>query len=59
MSIRPRIKHYIVLYDKHHLVEIGSIEVEQFLSYLANERYVSSATQIQALSTILFCIGRC
>lgn len=48
------IKHYIVFHGKRHPTEMGSIEVEQFLSYLANERYVSSATQNQALSAILF-----
>ncbi|MGZ4981097.1 MAG: phage integrase N-terminal SAM-like domain-containing protein, partial [Methylobacter sp.] len=30
------------------------IEVEAFLTYLATQRYVSSSTQNQALSAILF-----
>lgn len=33
---------------------MGAAEVERFLSYFANERHVSSATQNQALSAILF-----
>ena len=33
---------------------MGAIEVECFLTYLANERHVSSSTQNQALSAILF-----
>ena len=39
---------------KRHPAEMGGVEVEQFLSYLANERHASSATQNQALSAILF-----
>ena len=48
------IKHYIVFNGKRHPAEMGGVEVEQFLSYLANERHASSATQNQALSAILF-----
>ncbi|SEM84805.1 integron integrase [Nitrosomonas marina] len=48
------IKHYIIFNDKRHPVEMGAIEVERFLTYLANERHVSSSTQNQALSAILF-----
>lgn len=33
---------------------MGAVEVERFLTYLANDRRVSSATQNQALSAILF-----
>ncbi|WP_371264215.1 integron integrase [Nitrosomonas sp. Nm51] len=48
------IKHYIFFNDKRHPVEMGVVEVERFLTYLANERHVSSSTQNQALSAILF-----
>jgi len=48
------IRHYIIFHDKRHPARMGAIDVEQFLSYLANERHVSSSTQNQALSAILF-----
>jgi len=48
------IRHYIIFHDKRHPAGMGAIEAEQFLSYLANERHVSSSTQNQALSAILF-----
>lgn len=48
------IKHYVIFHGKRHPTEMGAIEVEQFLTYLANDRHVSSATQNQALSAILF-----
>ena len=48
------IKHYIFFNDKRHPVEMGAVEVERFLTYLANARHVSSSTQNQALSAILF-----
>lgn len=48
------IKHYIIFHGKRHPAEMGAVEVEQFLSYLANDRHVSSSTQNQALSAVLF-----
>jgi hypothetical protein len=33
---------------------MGNAEIEQFLSYLANQRKVSSSTQNQALCAIIF-----
>ncbi|MBY0498028.1 MAG: integron integrase [Nitrosomonas sp.] len=48
------IRHYIVFNDKRHPADMGAVEVERFLTYLANDRHVSSATQNQALSAILF-----
>jgi len=48
------IKHYIIFHGKRHPADMGATEVEAFLTYLANERYVSSSTQNQALSAILF-----
>lgn len=33
---------------------MGAAEVESFLTYLANDRHVSSSTQNQALSAVLF-----
>lgn len=38
------IKHYIIFNGKRHPVDMGAVEVERFLTYLANERHVSSST---------------
>jgi len=48
------IKQFIIFHGKRHPTEIGAAEVEAFLTYLATERHVSSSTQNQALSAILF-----
>ena len=48
------IKQYILFHGKRHPTDMGAIEVERFLTYLATERHVSSSTQNQALSAILF-----
>jgi integron integrase len=43
-----------LFHGKRHPADMGAIEVERFLTYLATERHVSSSTQNQALSAILF-----
>lgn len=48
------IKQYILFNSKRHPSEMGAAEVESFLTYLATARHVSSSTQNQALSAILF-----
>jgi integrase len=48
------IRQYILFHDKRHPGEMGAAEVEAFLTYLAQERHVSSSTQNQALSAVLF-----
>ena len=48
------IKQFILYHGKRHPIEMGADEVEQFLTYLATQRHVSSSTQNQALSAILF-----
>jgi integron integrase len=48
------IKQFILFHGKRHPADMGVIEVERFLTYLATERHVSSSTQNQALSAILF-----
>ncbi len=48
------IKHYIFFHNKRHPVEMGKTEIEQFLTYLAVERHVSSTTQNQAFYAIMF-----
>jgi len=48
------IKRFIFYHNKRHPVEMGKDEIEQFLTHLAVNRQVSSSTQNQALSALLF-----
>ena len=48
------IKRYILHFGKQHPNEMGAVEVEVFLTYLAVERHVSASTQNQAKSALLF-----
>jgi integron integrase len=48
------IKQYILFNQKRHPAEMGKIEIEQFLTYLATRRKVSATTQNQAFNAILF-----
>jgi integron integrase len=45
---------FILFHGKRHPAEMGSTEVEQFLSHLASVGKVSASTQNQALSALLF-----
>jgi len=45
----------MVFNGKRHPADMGAVEVERFLTYLANDRHVSSATQNQALPAIDVC----
>ncbi|HFU76176.1 MAG TPA: integron integrase [Arcobacter sp.] len=48
------IKHYIFFHGKKHPIEMGKIEIESFLSFLATKKKVSPSTQNQAFNAILF-----
>jgi integron integrase len=48
------IKRYILFHDKRHPAEMGAQELEQYLNYLAAQKNVSSSTQNQALSALVF-----
>jgi site-specific recombinase XerD len=48
------IRRYIVFHNKKHPSTMGAPEIAKFLSWLATERRVSSSTQNQALSAVLF-----
>ena len=48
------IKRFILHFDKRHPNEMGAVEVEVFLTYLAVQRNVSASTQNQAKSALLF-----
>jgi len=48
------IKRYILFHNKRHPNEMGSTEVEAFLTNLAVEQHVAASTQNQAFSALLF-----
>lgn len=48
------IKDFILFHNKRHPNQMGAPEVSSYLSYLASERHVASATQNQALAALLF-----
>jgi len=48
------VRRFILFHGKRHPSEMGAQEVEQFLTHLAVERHVSSSTQNQAFSALLF-----
>jgi hypothetical protein len=45
---------FIRFHGLKHPAEMGAMEVQAFLSYLANERAVSASTHKQALCALLF-----
>jgi site-specific recombinase XerD len=46
-------RRFIQFHDKRHPRDMGTAEVEAFLTYLAAERGVASATQSQAKAALL------
>ncbi|ASC69930.1 Integrase/recombinase [Halomicronema hongdechloris C2206] len=48
------IRRYILFHNKQHPKEMGSAEIEAFLTHLAVEQQVSASTQNQAFSALLF-----
>jgi len=48
------IKRYIFFHGKKYPIEMGKMEIEQFLTHLAVKNRVSPTTQNQAFSAILF-----
>ena len=57
-SYRYWIKFFIVFHNKRHPGEMGPLEVEQFLTYLAVSRKVSISTQKIALNALAFLYNR-
>lgn len=47
-------KRYILFHNKRHPLEMGTPEIETFLTHLAKVKHVSASTQNQALHAILF-----
>jgi integron integrase len=52
------IKRFVLFHGKRHPREMGGDEVRDFLSHLANDCHVASATQAQALAALLFLYKR-
>lgn len=48
------VRRFIIFHGRRHPATMGAPEVEAFLSHLASERNVASATQGQALSAVMF-----
>ena len=48
------IKRFIFFHDKKHPKEMGELEVEAFLTWLAVEKHVSKSTQNQAFNALIF-----
>ena len=47
-------RRYVRFHGKRHPGEMGKVEIEKFLTYLAVERRVAPSTQNQALNALLF-----
>lgn len=52
------IRRFILFHGKRHPKQLGTPEVEAFLSWLAQERKVAASTQNQALYALLFLYSR-
>jgi site-specific recombinase XerD len=48
------IKKFFLFHNKHYPQEMGTGEVQAFLTHLALEEHISASTQNQALSALLF-----
>jgi len=48
------IKRFILFHKKKHPKEMGKIEIEAFLSHLAQERKIAASTQNQAFNALIF-----
>lgn len=53
-AYRLWIRRYLRFHGMRHPAEMGEREINEFLTHLAVERHVSSSTQTQALSALLF-----
>jgi len=47
-------RNYILFHNKRHPKNMGKVEIEQYLTYLAVEKNVAPSTQNQAFNSILF-----
>ena len=47
-------RRFILFHQKRHPQEMGTAEIEAFLTHLAVDRHIAASTQNQALSALLF-----
>ena len=47
-------RRFVLFHGKKHPAEMGAKEVGEFLTFLAREREVAAATQVQALNALVF-----
>lgn len=48
------VRQFILYHNKRHPTEMGTPEINDFITHLVNQKSVSSSTQNQAISAILF-----
>ena len=48
------VKRYVLFHDKRHPKDMGAVEINQFLSYLATDLNVAASTQNQACCAMVF-----
>ena len=48
------VRQYILYHNKKHPQEMGVAEINDFVTHLVNQKFVSASTQNQAISAILF-----
>ena len=48
------VRQYILYHKKRHPRDMGVAEINEFITYLANQKTVAASTQNQAISAILF-----
>ena len=53
------IRRYILFHDKRHPKDMGTPEIEAFLTHLAVTDKVPASTQNQALSALIFLYRKC
>ena len=51
------IKRYILFHHKRHPLQMGTLEIEAFLTHLALEQHVAASTQNQALNALVAASG--
>ncbi len=54
ITYKKWIREFILFCDKKHPWELGAVELQAYLTYLATHRRVSASTQNQAVATLLF-----
>jgi integron integrase len=52
------VKDYLRFHKLRHPTQMGRLEIEEYLSHLANNRKVAASTHKQALSALLFFYGK-